>query len=178
MHDEPVTLEELIERLRQIQAGTTAAIESLESDRQEIERNLAKLEGPTAALEYVDFFAGFFTHVAEECGRIADELPSGVRRASVGVLRQMASNSAAEQRRCLQYRDKWINKPLAYEAMRPLLNTISLVTRDQLVAFRALGDVAVALDTFTASHESRDEGKTLDRRALLTRLFKPPEDGQ
>ena len=178
MNDQPLTIEDLIEQLQRLQAGATAAIESLESDRLEIESNSSKLEGPVAALEYIDFFAGFLTHVSQECARIAVELPSGVQKASVDVLRQMASNSAAEQRRCLQYRDKWINKPLAYEVMRPLLNSISLVTRDQLVAFRALGDIAAELDKSAGFQEPRDEGKTLDRRALLTRLFKPPEGTQ
>jgi len=178
MNDELPTIEDLIEQLQRIQAGATAAIESLESDRLEIESNTSKLEGPVAALEYVDFFAGFFTHVSRECARIAEELSSGVRKGSVDVLRQLARNSAGEQRRCLQYRDKWINKPLAYEAMRPLLNSISLVTRDQLVAFRTLGDIATELDKSAGFQEPRDEGKTLDRRALLTRLFKPPEGTQ
>src|SRR5262249_37921538 len=172
MNGELPTIEDLIEQLQRIQAGATAAIESLQSDRLEIESNTSKLEGPVAALEYVDFFAGFFTHVSRECARIAEELSSGVRKGSVDVLRQLASNSAGEQRRGLQYRDKWINKPLAYEAMRPLLNSISLVTRDQLVAFRTLGDIATELDKSAGFQEPRDEGKTLDRRALLTRLFK------
>jgi hypothetical protein len=174
MNDNEPNVAATIERLRSIQSGTQAALESLISDRQEIEQNAKQLEGPTAALEYIDFFSGFLTHVSKECERIAGELPQGLQRGHLDVLRQMASNSAAEQRRCLQFRDKWINKPLAYESQRPLLNSISLVTRDQLVAFRALNDIAAELEK--TSLESREENKTLDRRALLTRLFKPPED--
>ena len=67
----------------------------------------------------------------------------GVRDAHTSTrLRQIASNSAAEQRRCLMFRDKWINKPLPHERMRPLLNDISVTTRDQLTAFRDLTNAA------------------------------------
>jgi hypothetical protein len=174
MNDNAPDVEATIERLRSIQTGTDAALESLGADRQQVEQNAKLLEGPTAALEYIDFFSGFFTHVSKECERMAGELPQGLQRGHIDMLRQLASNSAAEQRRCLQFRDKWINKPLAYESQRPLLNSISLVTREQLVAFRALNDIAGELDK--PSPESREENKTLDRRALLTRLFKPPEE--
>jgi hypothetical protein len=176
MNDEQPTLEDVIERLRRIRAGTEAALESLKSDRQEIERNAPQLESPVAALEYIDFFSGFFTHAADECERIVGELPQGIRRAQIDALRQLANNSAAEQRRCLQFRDKCINKPLAYETMRPLLNTISLTTRDQLIVFREFIDAAAGLEGATSLEAPREENKTLDRRALLTRLFKPPED--
>ena len=176
MNDEQPTVEHVIEQLRRIQANTDGVLESLEDDRRQIELNAARLEGPNAALEYIDFFSGFFTHVSSECQRIAGELPEGMRRIHLDTLRQMATNGAAEQRRCLQFRDKWINKPLFDETLRPLLNTISLVTRDQLVAFRTLAEIAGELEKSTSPQDPREENKTLDRRALLTRLFKPPDD--
>lgn len=175
MNDEEPTIERVIDQLRRLQSDTNGVLESLENDRRQIELNAAQLEGPSAALDYIDFFAGFFTHVSKECGRVAGELPEELGRPHLDILRQMANNAAAEERRCLQFRDKWINKPLAWETMRPLLNTISLVTRDQLVAFRALNDLATELEKLAPAQDVRDESKTLDRRALLTRLFKPPD---
>ena len=73
------------------------------------------------------------------------------------------------------FRDKWINKPLPYETMRPLLNAISNTTRAQSDALRTLTEPAATLDTILAAPDRHDD-KSLDRRQLFTRLFRPPPD--
>jgi hypothetical protein len=161
-------MDELIAQLAAEQARAVAAIESLRLLREEVIANERQLEGPKAAAEQLDFFMGFFHHGAEEVGRIAASLPDGISRANIDALRQLASNSAAEQRRLVQFRDKWVNKPLPYETMRALLTGISDVTRVQLDAFRGLTDVATTLDASLAEQDS----KGFDRRKLFTRLFK------
>jgi hypothetical protein len=94
----------------------------------------------------------------------------------VATLRQLAFNSAAEQRRCLVFRDKCINKPLPHERMRPLLNEISITTRDQLTAFRDFTRAADRLDQLLASvPPSQDPSRAFDRRALFTRLLRRDE---
>ena len=70
---------------------------------------------PDAALEYIDFFTDVFSRAAADLERVVAEVPQGVQRAHVDMLRQIASNAAAEQRRCLLFRDKWISRPLPYE---------------------------------------------------------------
>ncbi len=58
--------------------------------------------------------------------------------------------------------------------MRPLLNEISVTTRDQLTAFRDLNDVAAKLEQQikpSGSPPSEEEKRSFDRRALFTRLF-------
>ena len=58
--------------------------------------------------------------------------------------------------------------------MRPLLNDISVTTRDQLTAFRDLNTVASRLEELlTPQPPSPEDRKGFDRRALFTRLFKP-----
>jgi hypothetical protein len=162
-------VDELIAQLMNEQARAVAAVESLRALREEVTANERQLEGPKAAAEQIDFFMGFFHHGAEEIGRIAAGLPDGISRAGIDALRQLASNSAAEHRRLVQFRDKWVNKPLPYETMRALLTGISDVTRTQLDAFRGLTETATALDAGFAEQES----KGFDRRALFSRLFKP-----
>jgi hypothetical protein len=169
-------VDELIAQLTAEQARAVAAVESLRLLREEVTANERQLEGPKAAAEQLDFFMGFFHHGAEEVGRIAASLPDGVSRASVAALRQLASNSAAEQRRLVQFRDKWVNKPLPYEQMRALLTGISDVARQQLDAFRALTEVATALEAALLERDPQ-EGRAFDRRALFNRLFKPPDGG-
>lgn len=158
--------------MRRADAVTT--LEQLQGYRQQVERDTASLENPRAVLEYIDFFVDMVGRAVAECERVAAHLPHGVLREHIDALRQMASNSAAEQRRCLTFRDKWINKPLPEERMRPLLNDISVTTRDQLTAFRDLNDAASRLEELLKPLPSPpDDKKGFDRRALFTRLFKP-----
>ena len=71
------------------------------------------------------------------------------------------------------FRDKCINRPLPHERMRPLLNEISVTTRDQLTAFRDLTGIAAKLEEqLQSAPPAPDEGqKSFDRRALFTKFF-------
>jgi hypothetical protein len=156
---------------RRADAATT--LELLDTCRLRVAADSSALENPKAVLEYLDFFIGLVTGAAEECARIAGELDRAPGPAHSAALRQIASSCALEQRRCLLFRDKWINKPLPHERMRPLLNEISVVTRDQLTAFRDLDNIAAGVDEALQAEGTPEEArKGLDRRALLTRLFK------
>lgn len=162
-------IESLVER--RVDAATT--IELLETCRSQVVADSSALENPKAVLEHLDFFAGLVTGAAGECARIAQELDRAPVPAHSAALRQIARNCALEQRRCLLFRDKWINKPLPHERMRPLLNEISVATRDQLTAFRDLDDIAARLDeALQADGSPVEEKKGVDRRELLTRLFR------
>jgi hypothetical protein len=166
-------VDEITGQLTAEQARAAAAIESLRALREQVAANVRQLEGPNAALEQIDFFIDLFTRGSEEIGRILAGLPAGGgHRADVEAIRQLASNSAAEQRRLVMFRDKWVNKPLPYEQMRAVLTGISNVTREQLDAFRGLTGVAAALEASITPRDDKEE-KGFDRRALFTRLFKP-----
>jgi hypothetical protein len=169
-------VDEIISRLTGEQARASGAIESLRASREQVAAGERKLEGPNAAFEYIDFFLGFFHHGSEELGRVAASLATGLHRPDLEAIRQLASNSAAEQRRLVQFRDKWVNKPLPYEEMRALLTSISDVARQQLEAFRGLTEVVTVLEPALVEREQQ-ENKSFDRRALFQRLFKTPEGG-
>jgi hypothetical protein len=168
-------MDEIIAQLTGEQARAAAAIESLRLLREQVTAGERQLEGPNAAFEHIDYFMGFFHRGAEEIGRVAASLPAGVQRAEVETIRQLASNSAAEQRRLVQFRDKWVNKPLPYEQMRAVLTGISDVARQQLDAFRGLTETATVLEAVILEREQKD-GKAFDRRALFNRIFKPPTE--
>ena len=177
MENSSETVAAAIEQLGQRHADALATIEQLRADRQQIETDAAALENPKAVLEYIDFFVEFVGRAAAECERIVAELPDTAIPQHVEALRQLASNSSAEQRRCLQFRDRWINKPLPHERMRPLLNDISVTSRDQLTAFRDLNQIAGRLEELAkASEPPPDDTRAFDRRALFTRLFPKPSD--
>src|SRR5579859_2900559 len=113
-----VPLDDIVEQLQRSRSDTIETLELLRSSRRQIEEHAKQLEGPGAALEYIDFFLDFFTGAAASLERLSAELPRGLTSAHLDLLRQIASNASIEQRRCLMFRDKWINKPLPDERMR------------------------------------------------------------
>jgi hypothetical protein len=149
-----------------------STLELLRGYREQIETDAAALENPRAVFEYIDFFNDLVTRAINECERIAAGLRQTISQADVDALRQLASNASAEQRRCLMFRDKCINRPLPDERMRPLLNEISVTTRDQLTALRDLNMVAAKLEEqMKPAPPPQDDKKAFDRRALFTKFF-------
>lgn len=170
---EPVSVEQVVEQLGQRRSDAVTTLELLAGYREQIERERAALENPQAVEDYLAFFAGFISAAVAECQRIATSLPAGIQQGDIDVLRQIATNSSVEQRRCLLFRDKCINKPLPHERMRPLLNEISITTRDQLTAFRDLLRAAERLTSLLPAAPVPPAPKPgLGRRELFTRLFK------
>ena len=167
-----VLVDDILEHLRVWSANTLETIESLRVARQGVEDNAGQFESPDAVLEYIMFFVDVFSRAAADLERVVAEVPRGVRRAHVDTLRRIASHAAAEERRCLLFRDKWVSRPLPYEQIRPLLDQIATDTRDQLGDYGELKDAAARLEELIGPEaKPRDEGRTLDRRALFTRWF-------
>jgi hypothetical protein len=164
-------LDDLLERLTRSRAETQDAIDVLRASRDKVEEGARQLESPKAVLEYIDFFLDLLARTSQDLDRLTADLPEGPRREHVDLLRQLASNAAVEQRRCVIFRDKWINRPLPYEQMRPLLNQISVDTRDQLTAYRQLNAAADVLQSAIGGEPKPEDVDKLDRRALFTRWF-------
>ena len=84
-----------------------------------------------------------------------------------------ASNAAVEQRRCLQFRDKWINRPLPYEDVRPLLTEIVNAAANRLTGYHELTPIANELDALARLIQppQAQDGRPLDRRQLFTKWF-------
>ncbi len=174
MMDAPATLEQVIERLHRLRDDTVTTLEVLESHRQQLEACRAQLEHPRDVDDYIAFFAEQLGRAFAECERVARELPTGIAARHLDDLRQIASRSAADEHRCLRFRDTCINRPLPHETVRPLLNDLSMVTRDQLLAFRDLEAVAECLEALLSGSSGAPAGtRSFDRRGLFKRLFKP-----
>lgn len=156
-------------------SDAASTLELLASYREHVRLQAAALENPQAVVDYVEVFIGIIEGASAACERIVADLERGPDPRQATELRALAAAGAAEQSRCLVFRDKWINKPLPHERMRPLLNDISVTSRDQLTAFRELLDAAGAIERQLAPDPAAqpDDKKAFDRRALFTRLFKP-----
>ena len=170
--DTTTTVEEILAPVRRSRSGTADSADLLRSARLLVESNSKQLENPKAVLEYIDFFLDFFARTIVDLDRLLADASRQHDRSHIELLRQIANNAAAEQRRCLIFRDKWINKPLPYEQMRPILNQISTDSRDQLTDYKALLAVADRLDTLAGetAKSPEEEGK-LGRRELFTKWF-------
>jgi hypothetical protein len=172
--DEP-TIDGVIEQLGLRKADALNTLEMLRAQRQRVEAEASLLESPTAVFEYIDYFIGAIEEVIVECDRIVAELPQRVQRWHIEMLREIAANARVEQRRCLVFRDKCINRPLPHESMRPLLNDISVTTRDQLTAFFDLNNAAARLEQIINTTEPpADARRVYNRRSLFTNIFKLP----
>lgn len=173
-NDIQASLAHISDELWQRQNEAVMTRELLDGYRTQVESEASSLENPQAVLEYIDFFAGLAARSADDCQDAAADLARGVSREQVDVLRRIVEVDGAQQRRCLAFRDTWINKPLPHERMRPLLNDISVATRDLLATCRDLQETVDRLERLLVPPTPPSpEQRTFDRRALFTRLFKP-----
>jgi len=175
--NEDPTPQDVVEQLAARKADALNTLDMLRAQRARVTEESLKFENPQAVLDYLDFFIPAIEEVVAESDRLSGEIVQRVNRTHIEVLRQIASNCRAEQRRCLLFRDKCINRPLPNEQMRPLLNDISVTTRDQLTAFYDFNSAAAKLEKILSATEPEpDPKRVLGRRQLFTNLFKLPRD--
>lgn len=169
-----VTVEDVVIQLGHRLADGRTSVDLLRAYRAQVEAEAALLEAPQAVLDYLDFFIPAFEEVLVALEGLIDALPQRIRRSDVELLRLTAANCRTEQLRCLQFRDRCINRPLPHEEMRRLLNDISVTSRDQLTAFADLEAAARRLEAI-GPQQVRPEGgdRDLGRRDLFSRVLRP-----
>ena len=159
-------------RLERWRDEAQAAVDSFASLRQRTEEISRHLESPPGVLQFIDFFATFYADAVAVFERVRTELEQPPQGVHADALRQVASNASLEQRRCLQFRDKWINRPLPYEDVRPLLNEIVNTAANGLAGFRELTPIADELEVLTRLIPApKEESGPLGRRQLFTKWF-------
>jgi hypothetical protein len=166
------TLDDVREHLRRWRMETLEAVDLLHAHRARVDASYSRLENPNAVIEYLDAFIALFTRIGAELAGIDAALAAGAAAEQCAALRHIAEDASSEQRRCVTFRDKCINKPLPYEDVRPLLNQISIDTRDQLLDLQEVHLAAARLEALTSGPgepEGADRG--LDRRSLFTRFI-------
>jgi hypothetical protein len=148
------------------------AVDTFAALRQKTEESSRRLESPPGVLQFIEFFSTFFGDAATVFERVRAELEQAPLAVHAEALRQVASNAALEQRRCLQFRDKWINRPLPYEDVRPLLTDIVNTAANGLTEYRDVKPIADDLDALARLVQpATKEGRPLDRRQLFTKWF-------
>jgi len=180
--DHDISLEQVIAHIRQWQADTLATVEALGASKHQVEEQTRKLENPQAAVQLADFFTDFFLRAAADLDRVLEGLGSAPQLEQVVALKQLAAAAAAEERRAVVFRDRWVNKPLPYEDMRPVLDRLSAAARDQLLDYRQLAHACARVKALIApitppeQEGKAPETRAFDRRALFTRFMPKPDD--
>jgi len=150
--------------LEQWQGEAQAAADSFATLRQRTEESSQRLESPQGILQFIDFFSMFFADAAAVFERIKAEVAQAPQPVHAEALRQVTSNAALEQRRCLQFRDKWINRPLLTEIVNAAAN--------RLTGYHELTPIANELDSLARLIQPQaQDGRPLDRRQLFTKWF-------
>lgn len=169
--------------LAQWRADTAATRARLEELRQQIDAGSRQLENPRAAYEYIDFFGTVLDRAREDLDAVLHAMPDALGPGHADLLRQIAATAAAEQRRTVMFRDKWVNKPLPYEQMRPVLTQLASEVRDQLADYKDLVLAAAKLTELLPPPAPLEpdpppasEERGFDRRALFTKLIRPLGD--
>jgi hypothetical protein len=171
--DAELSIDQIVGHLQLWRSETLAAIEALSAARSAAAESSRQLESPQAVFAHVDGFSELFNRTAAELARLIEQLPKRLERAHADALAQIASNAAAEERQCLAFRDKWINRPLPYEQVRPLLNRISGEVSRQLADHRELRHLAARLHALA---DAAPLSPGVGRRELFTRLLKRDDD--
>ena len=184
---DPLTSDHLATHFRQWRADVLGTVERLQTLRRGAEERSSKLENPKAAAEYVELFVDWFGRVVADLDTLLAELPGGFTEAHADLLRQIASNAAVEMRHTVVFRDKWVNKPLPYDEMRPLLTQLAGDVRDQLNDLKEMTLAAARVGQLigppslpepsgpveSGEGESAPERRPFDRRALFKRIVRP-----
>jgi hypothetical protein len=171
-----LSIEEIVGHLQLWRTDTIAAVDALAAARSAAAESSRQLESPQAVFEHVDVFSELFARTASELERLTEQLPKRLEREHADALAQIASNAAAEERRCLAFRDKWINRPLPYEQVRPLLNRISSEVSGQLADFRELRHLAARLRALAEAGAPPRTASGVGRRELFNRLLGREEE--
>jgi hypothetical protein len=170
------TIYDVQEQLRRARCETLEAVDLLHAHREKVAGQHSLFENAKAVLDYLDVFINLFAAIGEQLATVEQGVGTGALAEQASLLRQIASNASLEQQRCLQFRDKCINRPLPHEDVRPLLNQISNDTRDQLLGYRNLNVAASHLDALGGgTPQPPGEERNFDRRSLFTR-FLPKRD--
>ncbi len=161
---------EFVDQLRVRRADADAALEALRTCRRRVEEHSAKLESPKAATLYLQIFIDLFTNVVDHLDMLVSDAASAASRPTADALRRLASRAEREEPRCREFSDKWVQKPLPHEEVRPLLTQMVSVVRHQLGRIRALEDLAARIQA--SAPPAPEEGK-YGRRDLFSRLTDP-----
>jgi hypothetical protein len=161
---------ELLEQLGARRNEISSAVDALRLCEERVRDNSGLLESPRAAAQYLTTFINLLTAVVDGVNGVVIGGEAASPRVVADTLRRLAARAEAEETRCREFSDKWVQKPLPFETVRPLLTQMVSIVRHQLGRVRALEDVANRIES--SAPPDPDAGR-FDRRTLFSRFAEP-----
>ncbi len=159
---------ELLDHLQARRDEVSTALDSLRACRQRVSEASDRLESARATDDYLDAFIGLLARAENGLDTAIGDADRVRARVTADGLRRLAAGARAEERRCREFSDRWVQKPLPHEEVRPLLTQMVSIVRHQLGRLASLEDLAARIEAAAPQVEGR-----FDRRALFERFTEP-----
>lgn len=143
-----VGLDNIHVHLREWMENTDKTINDLRRYRESAENQSSLLKNSKQIISYIDYFIDLFSRYRSDLERLVDETKESVSAAHVEIISQLYKSSTVEEQTTIQFRDDWVYRSLPHEEIRPLLDDVYRDTRDRLIDFRDLSNLAPRLKTF------------------------------
>lgn len=174
-----VGIGDIIAHLRDWQTMAEETVTKLRKLQAKVEANRDIFESPTAATRYIDRFCDLFDRYASDFRRLVEEMPRGVRQSHIESISQIYESSRFEEQACIAFKQRFIEHDLKNEKARPVLDDIYSETRDTVIDYLDLSNLAVRLRALVTSSSQSEEilklqpgawGVSLDLKALGRRV--------
>lgn len=163
-----VTLEDILQHLSDWKESTQELIHKLEDYRLKVVENEKMIDRADEVLGFIVFSSDLFTRFLGDYDRLLAEIPTGVTKAHVEIISQMAQRSDYHEKACIQFKNDHIVKDLQDESMRPLLDRIYGDIRAEIVNYSDLHNVVPRLRTYVGSKpENQRTGLSVDDTELF-----------
>jgi len=146
-----VDLDTIIEHLKEWKEYTDETIENLEKYLALVRKNWDRLDGSGDIEDYLTFFIYIFQRYSFDFTRLINELPLEIERRHVNILEQTFQKSEFEKNLCVLFKNNHIERSLKDESLRSLLDVIYADTRDMIIDYEDLSNLANRLKTFVGT---------------------------
>jgi len=161
-----VSLEDIVEHLRDWKRNTDEAISLLEGHLSNVVNARDRLDGPEDIEGYIKACIDLFTRYSFDFGRLIQELPQRVEQRHIEIVNQIFRNSVNEDSTCTAFKRGHIERTLRDERLRGLLDRIYIDTRGMITDYRDLSNLAPRLRTFLGGSQPASKVSVDDVDAL------------
>jgi hypothetical protein len=147
------SLDLIIEDLREDYLPSIAdTIKRLEELKGETVRNSDRIDDADSILNYIGIWTTIFQSFADDLKRTLNEMPRGVEKRHVDILKKIYERSVFEDKESnREFKREYIEKDMKDESLRPLIDEIYSVSGNQLVHNKNLGGMSQRLATYVGS---------------------------
>ena len=168
-----VGVDVIVDHLKDWRATTSETIGHLRTYRSRVDASSNSFDSPRDIRDYIDGCIDLFTRYISDFDRIIEELPRQVLARHVTTVEQIYESSVLEENRCVRFASEHVNTGLREEVVRPVLEAIYASSRDQIIDYKDLSNVAYRLRALVESANEPDRRATsaIDALELKPNFF-------